>query len=538
MFKVLIVEDEMFVRLGIKASIEWEKLDMKVIADAENGQAAWEVYQKQKPHLILTDIKMPMMDGIELIEKIRDNDSKTKIIILSCLEDFELARKAMSLGVSDYILKLTMSQEEMETVLKKVRDEMKESTSLPPSSVDGDANTDISKETVVYNYLFYGICTEKKFAEQVAEFNIRLNSQHLVLCIMEIDRYREFQSKFGDEQGRLIRFSFLNVVNEILEGYQRGLFFHERDKRYVLIFSFFDLDKSREIWAVLNEILEHIKRVMKSYLDCSVSFGISSMQDGYDSLRKLYDKSAKAIEYKYFTGAGETILMPEISVKKIEEEVNIRLERMIESFNGFNDGHFDSLKAKLDAFMETFNMSKVEMQMFFLRLGHWVLVSVRLNHEDMWASLSEYTRNIEFCETLDESVNVLTDYVETVSEIKSEGKIYSPEVVKAKEFIQEHYNKQISLQCVADRVGLSANYLSGLFKKETGMGIMAYVMRYRVEKAKPLLSNTNMKVYEIGMEVGYTDESYFSRSFKKITGVRPNDFRKKWVHPREFDRGK
>ena len=108
MYKVLIAEDEMLVRTGIRASIDWEKFNMYVVDEAADGLTAWELYQQHQPDLVLTDIKMPFMDGIELIRKIRDTGSHTEIIILSCLDDFALAREAIRLGVSGYILKLTI----------------------------------------------------------------------------------------------------------------------------------------------------------------------------------------------------------------------------------------------------------------------------------------------------------------------------------------------------------------------------------------------------------------------------------------------
>lgn len=119
MYRVLIAEDEVFVRLGIKMSVEWEKMGMQVIADAANGQQAWDIYEKEHPDIILTDIKMPVMDGMALIRRIRERDKETRIVILSCLEEFQLVREAISMGVSDYILKLTMTPEDMEKILQK-----------------------------------------------------------------------------------------------------------------------------------------------------------------------------------------------------------------------------------------------------------------------------------------------------------------------------------------------------------------------------------------------------------------------------------
>lgn len=124
MYRVLIVEDELFVRLGIKMSVEWEALDMEVIADVSNGEQAWEVYVREEPDIILTDLKMPIMDGMELIRRVREKSDRTRIIILSCLEEFALVRESISMDVTDYILKLTMTREDMEKVLDKARTEL------------------------------------------------------------------------------------------------------------------------------------------------------------------------------------------------------------------------------------------------------------------------------------------------------------------------------------------------------------------------------------------------------------------------------
>lgn len=529
MFKVLIVEDEMFVRLGIKASIDWEKLGMEVVADAEDGQAAWTAYQEHKPHLILTDIKMPVMDGITLIEKIRERDSRVKIVILSCLEEFELVRKALVLGVSDYILKLTMSQAEMESVLNKVRNELADEVS-PKADGAGGGSSEISKETLFFNYLLYGTYTDKQFEQQISRSKIELAPVNLVSCMMEIDNYNEVQKKFDDEQGRLIRFTFLNIINELLNIYARGISLYESDNRYVIFFSFFDVEQRSKIMDMLDEILEHIKRVMKSYLNCSVSFGVSSVQNGYPSLRKLYGESINAINCKYFFGLGETIIIGRANPESIKVKVTDKLADMLESIRVIGEESCSELKMEFDAYMENFSASRAHMKKLFIRLGHWLLMTNRLNSESMSDLVMDYTQQVELCETLDQSISTFIKYLNSVYEIKTAMKSYSKEVIKVIKYVQENYDNEFSLGEIAGMVELSPNYLCSLFKKEMGIGLSEYLMRYRIEKAKYLLKNTNMKAYEVAIKVGYGDESYFSRSFKKITGMRPNDFKKKWVH--------
>ena len=157
MIKVMIVEDEMLVRIGLKNSIDWAKLGMEVIADVSNGQAAWDFYQQEKPDLILTDIRMPNMDGMQLISLIRENDTKTKIIILTAYEEFDLVHKAIRHGVSDYILKFKMSIDEMESVLRKVQAELQtESIQDSSEQQDGKMDTINLKENAMKDYISYG----------------------------------------------------------------------------------------------------------------------------------------------------------------------------------------------------------------------------------------------------------------------------------------------------------------------------------------------------------------------------------------------
>lgn len=124
MYRVIIAEDEKFVRVGLRSMIHWDSLDMEVVGDAKNGEEAYEFYLRYKPHVILTDLRMPIMDGLDLIRKIRASDKKTKFIIITCLEEFSLVQQALELGVSSYILKHTSGIEEIEEKLESIRMEL------------------------------------------------------------------------------------------------------------------------------------------------------------------------------------------------------------------------------------------------------------------------------------------------------------------------------------------------------------------------------------------------------------------------------
>lgn len=129
--KILIVEDEVLVRCGLRSMVNWEKLGLDVIGDASNGKEALEIYEKEKPDIVMTDIKMPVMDGLELIEKIWEQDQSTRIVLLTCYEEFSYLMRAMKLGVSDYILKLKMKPDEIEKAMEKVCKELDRRIPIP-----------------------------------------------------------------------------------------------------------------------------------------------------------------------------------------------------------------------------------------------------------------------------------------------------------------------------------------------------------------------------------------------------------------------
>lgn len=190
MYKAIIVEDEMFVRMGIRMSVEWEKLGVEIAGDAENGQAAWELYEKEHPDIVLTDIKMPVMTGIELIAKIRERDKRTRIVILSCLEEFSMIKEAMSLGVTDYILKLTMTQEDMVAVMDKVIGELK----IYDVSVSAGEYSESTTEKRLIEITHYN---KTQTLQELSQAALPFDRKNMLLAVLEINHMDRLQEQIG-----------------------------------------------------------------------------------------------------------------------------------------------------------------------------------------------------------------------------------------------------------------------------------------------------------------------------------------------------
>ncbi len=533
MLNVIIVEDEMLVRLGFKNTVPWEKYGMTVCADLANGLEAWKYYNdNSKPDIIITDLMMPEMDGLELIRKIRQIDSRTRIVILSCMEDFHLVRQAMNMGVSNYILKLTMTPVEIGAVLSQVREEIGAHESIEASR-GIIHNPDYLKENVMKNYVFYNLYSEEEFAHHIAKLKLRLNPERLIVCMMEIDRFGQIQEKFRDEKGELIRATILNVLDEVLDQSKLGEAVSDGDKRYLLMFSFRDIISEAKIHEELDWILMKIQKVLKRFFNITVTIGVSGMKNEYASLRVQYQESLEAVGRKFFYGIGQRFFPQRMETDTVDDFVKKKLEEMNGKWLTLDNKGREELESIAQTFFDAGSMhDEQEIRKLFVRLLHWPVASMKAGNREAAMLASAYGEKIQKCETLDEITGVFGNFLTELGAMQGTQKQLSKDIAKAVKFVQENYNKNISLPQLSEWIEMSPNHLSVLFKKELQVNFTDYLIRVRLEKAKELLLGTNLKSYEIAERTGFTDDSYFSRMFMKHVGVRPNGFRRLWVQDR------
>lgn len=527
LYKVLIAEDEMLVRVGLKNAIAWSEFGMTVIADVPNGQEAWEVYQREAPDIVITDIKMPVMDGMELIGRIRETDQTTKVVILTCMEDFELVRKALVHHVSEYILKLEMSTEQIEKLLDRLQREMKASARPARQHLESDRGA--VKENLIKDYLFCNGYSDQEFAAKVDYLQLNLKPTRMIVCVMEIDQYWRLRNRFQDQKGQLIRMSLLNALNEVLRGYERGEVFHDEESRYMIIFSFHDLLSEQQIYEHLYKIIDHIRKAMTTYFNVTVSFGISDIQTGYGAMKKQYRQSVQALERKFFCGPGQNVSAERSDNGPIGEELRKKLAKLPDDWQ-VSDGYKKSLAEKIHAFLTADNASaKQDVQKQFMQWLLWPISTLHLTRVNVGELFAAYAERIMNAETLDETIGIYRQYLTELARYHAQKRAVSREINDVLQFIEAHYERDITLEELAELVQMSPNYLSSLFKKEMQQNYADYLVQYRIEKAKELLLGTYMKTYEVAEKTGFVNHSYFSRSFKKITGSSPREFRRQWM---------
>lgn len=531
MFSVLIAEDEMLVRIGLKTMIQWAGFDMYVCADVADGQSALEVYEKQKPDIIITDLRMPVMSGMELIERIRSKDRKTKIIILTCLDEFDLVRKAISLGVSDYIPKVTMVNSDLESILEKIRLELTESNESKSSQLPQDR--DMVKEKLLKEFMLYHIYSAEEFENQIKRLNLRLSQKRLVLCMMETANFNILKEKFKDDDGQLIKFTLLNVLNEFLSGTGQGEAFFYDPAHYVLLFSFENLFSELCIKQELSTVLKNLQMTLQGVLNVHVSFGVSSIRSGYNALNDMYREAAHLLEQKFFAG-GDQLFTNE------QEEISNQVQQKIETLRGLPVllKHLDreletEYNRKIDKLQDVVKSGKEKVRTFFIQIVHWTASVLNIRDAVSGEVIVKYSNRMLQSEVLDELIEAYGAFAAEIAGKVTNRKAMHQEISRALLYMQKYYSMDIDLQAVASHVGLSTAYLSNLFKKELSVSFVEYLNELRVEKAKLLLLDTPLKSYEIAQRVGFSEHTYFSKVFKKLTGVNPSEFRRQLI--RDYD---
>lgn len=517
LYKAIIVEDEMFVRMGIRMSVEWEKLGVEIAGDAENGQAAWELYEKEHPDIVLTDIKMPVMTGIELIAKIRERDKRTRIVILSCLEEFSMIKEAMSLGVTDYILKLTMTQEDMVAVMDKVIGELK----IYDASVSAGEYSESTTEKRLIEITHYN---KTQTLQELSQTALPFDRKNMLLAVLEINHMDRLQEQFHDKYGDIVQYSLLNIFNELLEQYmKKGVVLSENERTYLILAGNAAKPVSMAEFS-LDELLRAIIRTLDKYFHIRPTVAVSQMCDGLEHLHAMRLQCNEVLEYRYLYPSGSILKYTAVmqqdfgqGIREILSEIqkhSVALSRSTDFLRGLEEEILR--RPTSQTCVRLFGqMAELEMKETFM------------SDQQRLQVMRNLQESLERSENLPDLARNYLRYVQSLSDLSVDSVVYlSKPVSMAVEFIKRNYRQEIQLSDLSDYAQVSPNYICSLFKKEVGMNISKYVMEYRIKKAKVLLLTTNMKSYEIAVETGFANESYFSRSFKKMTGVSPSEFRR------------
>ncbi|TCN01397.1 two-component system response regulator YesN [Paenibacillus sp. BK033] len=518
MYRVMIVEDEFIVRYGIRSMIDWEKIGLEVTGEAANGKEALELIRRDPPDILITDIKMPVMDGIQLIEEVRNSGFMMKVIILSNLEEFQYAQKAIRYGVSEYMIKSDMMPRDFEKALTNVK------ASLDSAEPDPEMNTKASiAEPARKEKLLLGLIE----GSRPGDGESGSIPEEAVLKGMQLPAYLLYTLIHTGDCGLLEKQQVIHETFEHIGSDRSFVVFADKqgEINVLLPVAYHEAAESDGIKQLAERIIFHLSQAYG--LVCTI--GLSGRVSDWTGLSKAYGEALAAAKQSMFAGIGKAISHSELAGAKEADAAPIKVSQshihtllyglQSKELHDYVSSLFDQLNRRQDPDL----VQLISLELIMILTAVWPDVSSDQHH--VVHLKKQYFDQLSKLETIEQSREwFLQAFAELLEHMI---RIYNSDrnsIIKATQYIQQHYQQEISLQSISHFVHLSKNYFANLFKKEVGESFLEYVTRVRIEKAKVLLAG-EMKAADVGQMVGIQDPKYFSKVFKKITGATPSEYR-------------
>lgn len=535
MYKLVIVDDEPAVRGGLSKFVQWSEYGIVLAGTADDGDTGLELIERVKPDIVLTDVMMPVMDGIQMSREIRDRFPETKIVFISGHNEANLLRSALQVHAADYIfkpVKRTELQKVIEGVVEVLRTEEKERQRLKDMEVKLTQSMPLLREKFLMALIQDGDAKLEGLRERAAFLNLELplETPYLVLAIT-IDDSKEVLGSRSERDKQLFSYSLLNVVQELIDQYLHGYAFENRAAEYVGLLVLDDQMKEPE--ATLLSLAEAIRDNLRRWLQVSVTIGVGERAENIRMLPASYKHAREAADQKWYMGKNQVITMDSLEIG-VANPIRFDASQSERLVSVLKSGEKHQLELEMESILEPLAQIRkdgfkygrqVGLQM--IALAGRLLLDLNLLTREKEEQEAWMLDRLLKLETMAELKSIVSDYLYNVCcwiQEKRSGR--SSNVIEhIQKFISENYAKNLAIAEIAASVYLSQTYVSLLFKQETGETIYEYLMKVRIAKAKELLRDPYIKFYEVCELVGYTDPSYFSKLFKKMTGVTPSTYR-------------
>lgn len=533
-YKILLVDDEEEIRTSIMKKIKWEELGFCLVGDAENGEDALEKAAALEPDLLLTDIKMPYMDGLELAERVKAERESVEVVFFSGFDEFEYAQKAIWLNAMEYILK-PIDEEELTQVLIRLKRRMDE-------KLEQSRNISMLRENyrktlpILREYFLNELVRDELSREEILE-----GFSTYQIPVADAKRWAivsvDIQVREGDEQflplhqeKELLPVSVWKLMEERLQGeYQYTLFLSGAAPRVQILFGF------KEHFPV-DRLIHRMKQIgydCRRILGLETTIGIGRAYGEVEQIARSYRESREAIGYRAILGSLVPIYIKDVgAVESDSLTFDERKEhRLLETVKFSTEEEIREEVGRLIDEMENARVHSSQCQIYVISIFHSLTKLIQqyeLEAEDIWGGEKTYYNILDRLITSHNIRNFLTNTCLAINEKISQGRKESIVgiVEKAKQYIELHYGEaELSAESVCKYLHISSAYFSTVFKKETGVNYIAWLTDLRLEKAAKLLLDTEDKTYMIAAKVGYPEPNYFSHVFKKKYGISPNKYR-------------
>jgi len=531
MIKIFLVEDEFVVREGIKKNIDWAAHGYEFCGEAGDGELAFPMIQKLKPDIVITDIKMPFMDGLTLSKLIKEEMPWIEIILLSGFEKFEYAKEGIKLGIARYLTKPINGAEllkEVDVVAQKIR-EMESERAIKEKYIKEMEESFFKERKELFQYLVTGTKPVTELLESARKLELELTSLWYNIALFKIQSEKQ---EYGEYSNRVIRLE--QKIEELAEG-EKLLLFH-RDLEGVAFL--FQADSEEELEEKQERFFDKLEHMLNMEKEIRYFGGRGIPVNRISELPRSFETASQVFAHRFFVKESRIMQKEEAekgrSVQKEEFDLSEvspkQLDRSkIREF--LKTGQKEEVGYFVEEFLKALGKGAMNSMIFrqYILMDAYFCVGEFL--EELRISREEIAPPDVTAESL-QSEEGVSAYVAEVMEKALElretaaSNRYRNVVSEVEAYIEQHYaEEELSLNLLAAHVNFSPNHLSMIFSQQTGRSFIKYLTDYRMNKAKELLRCTGKRSSEISTEVGYKDAHYFSYLFKKTQGMTPTQYR-------------
>ena len=519
--KVLIVDDEYFIGKLIYKLIAWEDKNLECVSILDNGEDAIDYIKKNTPDIVITDIRMPGVSGLDLIRETRDTSNKIQYIIISGYREFEYAREAMKYGIDHYVLK-PINKDDLSEALDdviKILGEIENKEAREKRLIETVENS----KKIIKSSILKDIIENNDY-----DNSIFLNKDSRLFRAINIKLDYENIDQVYKRQDSITVSKVVDIVNKILEvnvGEVIGC-----NKEFMNIFFLFNysIEDAKSIGSILNTTLSKINEYLIGFERYRATIGVGNEKSELNDIKISINEARYTIEKRLSIGINRVIYFEDLNrvnlsneYVDIMNEYNDELKRSMESFD------IEKIKYILSEIFRKISDGQNEDMVYQIYDRIYGLFK-DYSDEKIEEEYRDILSLINSCCNLSDCKKVILKYVLDCLEYiksKSEGQVLKP-IRTMISYIKDNYREKITIEDMAEIVDLNPIYLGSLFKKEIGLNFSSYLIKVRIDAAKSLLIETNYTIAAIGSEVGYKDTRYFSQLFEKTVGIKPALYRK------------
>lgn len=520
---VLIIDDDYIARSNITSLLDWEKHGFLIIGEAANGKEAIEFMMKKMPQIILVDMDMPVMNGVEMLKEMKKKGLSADIIVLSSYNDFQYVRESMKLGAEDYILKSELNANQLLEALSGTGDE--------DDRISKDRLTIEDKQYIKDLYVRKILLNPTAESEKwVQRYRLPISISGNLLAVLEIDDYRQSVENL-DERGIVTLRQFIdNLFREAVQKTEGMTTVKMSDNQYCLIMQCNSSLSIAEAQETLNRTISEVRRNIRRFLNMTFTVSISTINLNLTELSESYREAEERIKNKFYLGKDKVIyerLKMHESAREADDEIERRIINLSKHFIlEYSEEQIRSIFQLILDFKIPERRAK-GISAEILSIIDTAAKRKKLDFQMICGGVEPFGKIRDY-ETLEDIENWIIDIYKNLYQRVQENdhmQGVSKLTASAIEFLTRKYRDPISLSDAAEYLKVSSSHLSRVFKNDTGMNFVNYLNQVRIQKAKQMLEyNENVQMKNVAFEAGFNSYNHFFSTFKGLVGVSPQEY--------------